>query len=94
MKYRAIQSCRAQFSVALMCRVVGVSRAGFYAAGKRTGSARAKRDEELRTQIRVVHQASRGTYGSPRVHALVARARRAVWPQKGRPVDARGRLAG
>lgn len=82
MKYRAIQSCRAQFSVALMCRVVGVSRAGFYAAGKRTGSARAKRDEELRTQIRVVHQASRGTYRSPRVHAdvhaLVARARRAV----------------
>jgi transposase InsO family protein len=69
MKYRAIQSCRAQFSVALMCRVVGVSRAGFYAAGKRTGSARAKRDEELRAQIRIVHHASRGTYGSPRVHA-------------------------
>lgn len=69
MKYRTIQSCRTQFSVALMCRVVGVSRAGFYAAGKRAASARSQRDDELRVQIRDVHQQSRRTYGSPRVHA-------------------------
>ncbi len=69
MKYAAIEVHRAQFSVRLMCRVLGVSRAGFYASGKRAASARAKRDEELRTQIRAVHQQSRRTYGSPRVHA-------------------------
>lgn len=72
MKYHAIRACRSQFSVTLMCRVVGVSRAGFYAAGKREASARAERDEELRLRVRVIHQASRRTYGSPRVHAELA----------------------
>jgi len=69
MKYAAIRQHQAEFSVTLMCRVLALSRAGFYASGKRAVSARAKRDEELRTQIRVVHQQSRRTYGSPRVHA-------------------------
>ena len=32
-------------------------------------SARAERAQELRTRVRIVHQASRRTYGSPRVHA-------------------------
>ncbi len=58
MKYAAIEVHRAQFSVRLMCRVLGVSRAGFYASGKRAVSARAKRDEELRTQIRAVSRAA------------------------------------
>ncbi len=69
MTYAAIEAHRAQFSVALMCRVVDVSRSGFYAAQQREVSARAKRDEELRRQIRAIHQQSRRTYGSPRVHA-------------------------
>ena len=69
MKYAAIQAHRPQFSVALMCRVLDVSCTGFYASGKRAVSARAKRDEELRARIRVVHQQSRRTYGSPRIHA-------------------------
>ena len=77
MKYAAIRAYRAQFSVALMCRALGVSRSGFYAAHKRAASARAQRDEELRRQVRVIHQASRRTYGSPRVHAeLRARGER------------------
>lgn len=69
MKYAAIQAYRTHFPVALMCRALDVSRSGFYAAQQRAASARAKRDEELRTQVRVIHQASRGTYGSPRIHA-------------------------
>jgi len=52
-----------------MCRVLGVSRAGFYAAGKRAAGARAKGDEQLRVLIRAAHYQSRCTYGSPRVHA-------------------------
>lgn len=77
MKYATIEAHQSQFSVRLMCRVLGVSRAGFYAAGKRAVSARAKRDAELRMQIRAVHQQSRATYGSPRVHAeLRARGER------------------
>lgn len=69
MKYAAIKAHQAYFKVALMCRALEVSRSGFYAAQRRRASVRAKRDEELRTQVRVIHQASRRTYGSPRVHA-------------------------
>ena len=69
MRHAAVRAHRTQFSVALMCRVLGVGRAGFYAAERREASARAKRDEELRVRIRAVHYQSRRTYGSPRVHA-------------------------
>ena len=69
MKYAAITAHQAFFKVSLMCRALEVSRSGFYAAGRRAASARAQRDEELRRQVRVIHQASRRTYGSPRVHA-------------------------
>jgi putative transposase len=69
MRYAAIQAHRGQFSVRLMCRALEVSRTGFYASAKRVASARAERDQELRTRIRIVHQESRRTYGSPRVHA-------------------------
>lgn len=69
MKYAVIRAHQSQYSVALMCRVLGVSPSGFYAAGKRAASARAKRDAGLRVQIRAVHDQSRRTYGSPRVHA-------------------------
>ena len=55
-------------SVALMCRVYGVTRAGFYAWRSRGTSRRARENESLSGQIRRVHQASRGTYGSPRVY--------------------------
>ncbi len=69
MKYAAISAHRKEFPLALMCRVLGVSRSGSYASAKRAPSARARHDEQLRTQIRAVHQQSRRTYGSPRVHA-------------------------
>lgn len=51
-----------------MCRVYGVTRAGFYAWRNRVPSRRVQENETLSCQIRRVHQASRGTYGSPRVY--------------------------
>lgn len=51
-----------------MCRVYGVTRAGFYAWCSREPSLRARENTALSEQIRQVHQASRGTYGSPRVY--------------------------
>ena len=59
---------RANHPIALMCRVYGVTRAGFYAWRSRGPSNRAQESESLSGQIRQVHQASRGTYGSPRVY--------------------------
>jgi len=51
-----------------MCRVLGVSRSGLYAWRSRSRSARELSDRALVEQIRSIHAASRGTYGSPRVH--------------------------
>ena len=50
-------------------RTVGVSRSSFYAWRNRPPSARARADQALTEQIRAIHQASRQTYGSPRVQA-------------------------
>ena len=59
---------RVNHSIALMCRVYGVTRAGFYAWRSRGPSHRVQEDVSLSGQIGRVHQASRGTYGSPRVY--------------------------
>ncbi len=51
-----------------MCRVYGVTRAGYYAWRSRERSERERQNEALLGRIRRVHEQSRGTYGSPRVH--------------------------
>jgi putative transposase len=60
--------------VTLLCRVLGVSRSGFYAWRSREPSAAEVRREELAEQITTIHAEVKGRYGSPRIHAeLVAR---------------------
>lgn len=54
-----------------MCRVLGVSRSGYYAWRKRLPSKRDQKDAMLTKRIRQIHENSRGTYGSPRVHAAL-----------------------
>jgi putative transposase len=63
---RANQAC---FAVATMARVLGVSRAGYYAWASRPSSAHARADAALLERIQTVHTASRETYGAPRIHA-------------------------
>jgi putative transposase len=55
-----------------MCQLLGVSSSGYYAWVKRPPSRRAETDDALLAKIRVAHEASRGTYGAPRVHAELA----------------------
>ena len=68
MRYGCIQHHRAEFPVVLMCRVLDVTRSGFYAWRKREPSERARKDQRLRIEVRVIHRQSRGRYGSPRIH--------------------------
>jgi transposase InsO family protein len=75
-RYAFIEASRTAHAVVTMCRVLGVSKAGYYAWRNRAPSARAVSNQRLAVEIRAVHQRSRRTYGSPRVHAeLVARGR-------------------
>ena len=53
----------------MACRVLTVSRSGYYDWLGRPDSPRAQDNELLLKQIRDIHHGSRGTYGSPRVHA-------------------------
>jgi putative transposase len=71
--FRFIRAERANHPVSLMCRVLGVSRSGFHAWQRRAPSQHALNDVWLSERIRAIHGRSRGTYGSPRVHAELRR---------------------
>ena len=62
-----IAAKKAEHSIALMCRVLEVSRSGFHAWVKRPPSARAVKDARLTDRIRVLHTLRREVYGSPRI---------------------------
>lgn len=62
----------AQYPVATMSEVLGVSRSGFYAWARRGPSQRAGQDSVLGDSIQRIHTYSRGTYGAPRIHAELA----------------------
>jgi transposase InsO family protein len=51
-----------------MCRVLKVSRAGYYAWGKRPTAHHAQEDQRLGLEIAAIYRENRGRYGSPRVH--------------------------
>jgi putative transposase len=55
-----------------MCRVLKISRSGYYAWCDRPLSARARRDHWLTEKIEAIHQRSRGVYGAPMIHAELA----------------------
>lgn len=67
MKYRFINDHRQQYSLSAMCRVLRVTRSGFYAWLHRPQSDRAIENERLLGLIRDSYAASSGVYGSPRV---------------------------
>lgn len=74
--YEFIEAEKANHAISTLCRVLMVSRSAFYEwrANINWGrSARAREDELLATHIRAIHTLSRGSYGSPRVHAQLLR---------------------
>jgi len=74
MSYEFVAAHQGEYPVTRQCGVLGVSVSGYYAWRQRQPSARQQADADLLAQIRAVHQASRGLYGSPRVHAALRQA--------------------
>lgn len=68
MRYAFIAAHAIRFSVVLMCRVLKVSRSGYYAWRGRPASNRDVENRGLLESIKSVFKKSRKTYGSPRVH--------------------------
>ena len=60
---------KAEHSIALMCRVLEVSRSGYHAWASRPPSPRAVEDGRLTARIRELHDKRRKVYGSPRIWA-------------------------
>jgi putative transposase len=67
--FRLIDAEKASYPVSLLCRVLKVSRSGYYDWKDRPSSKRDRENATLTEQIREVHERSRGIYGYPRVHA-------------------------
>ena len=63
---------QAQFRIATMARVLGVSTSGYYAWRRRPPPARAQADADLTARVEEIHTRSRGPYGAPRIHAELA----------------------
>lgn len=63
MRYAFIEQHRGEFRVASMCRVLQVSRSGFYDWSTREPSARALEDRGLTERIAQIHERNRQAYG-------------------------------
>ncbi len=68
-RYRFIRAERADYPIATLCRVLCVSRSGYYDWARRGVSARAQADTALLAQIAAADARSRRLYGAPRIHA-------------------------
>lgn len=68
MRFTFIEGHRGRFKVVTMCRVLAVSKAGYYAWRRRPQSARDAANEHLVGVMRAIHTESDRTYGSPRMH--------------------------
>jgi putative transposase len=81
-RYRCVDAQKAAgFPVTAACNAAGVSTSAFYAwAARCAPAAKAEQAEAaLVAEILAIHRESKGTYGSPRVHAELRR--------RGRPVN-------
>ena len=67
MRYRCMEACRGAYLVRMMARLLAVSPSGYDEWRRRPTSARAASARRLVAEMRLIHQESDGTYGSPRM---------------------------
>lgn len=68
MKYAFIKDSLNEYPVEAACRVLEVSRSGYYAWRDRPASVSALRRQQLAGKIQAIHQENREVYGSPRIY--------------------------
>jgi len=66
-RFAFIAAEKASYPVALMCRILAVSRAGFYAWRRRPPARRTRQDGSLAVAVAAIYAEHHGRYGSPRV---------------------------
>jgi transposase InsO family protein len=72
--FGVIAAEKAHFPVRVLCRALGVSPSGYYAAQRRPPSPRAQADTTVLRRLHVAHAESRGTYGRPRLRRALHEA--------------------
>lgn len=72
-RFRFVSEFAPDYGVKRLCRVLKVSRSGYYTWCRRPPSPHSVRDVELAELIGDIHRHSRRTYGAPRVHAELRR---------------------
>ena len=73
-RFAFVDAQKATYDVAVLCRLLKVSRSGYYAWVARPPSARAVADGVLTIQIRDAFDTNRKVYGAPRIHAELSDA--------------------
>jgi len=66
--FELVHAERAYYPVAFSCRILGVSRSGYYRWAGAGPSTRAQDDVKLTAKVRQIHSEHKGRYGSPRIH--------------------------
>ena len=72
MKYERIDGLRPQYPVSMLCRLLNVSEAGYYAWRRRPPSPRTQANARLAVEIRLAHERTRQTYGPERLQVELA----------------------
>ena len=73
MRFAYIHAEKAAFAITDLCRVLDVTRGGYYAFVNRGVSTQEAANEELERAVQSTYEVSRGTYGSPRIHQALRR---------------------
>ena len=72
MRYDRIDGLRPEYPVRMLCRLLNVSEAGYYAWRRRPPSPRAQENARLSIEIKLAHERTRQTYGPERLQAELA----------------------
>jgi transposase InsO family protein len=67
-RFAFVDAEKAHYPVRMLCRLLRVSRAGFYAWRRQAPSSREREDVRLGVEVAAIHAESKRRYGSPRVH--------------------------